>query len=568
MLTAAAILMSLDTKAVGGHHAPSGPAGAESMLFAESFREGAMLGAGVQPPVPGGDPLLAAGGQGNVVAAELTAQDAALAGTKPMVGKAGLIKDATVATKTLPQAVVGKTAILSDGKVLSSIEALQAKTKIAGNASAVAQGKTAESQPAAGDAKIVAQGAQPDATDATDATETVEDAEKDVTATATPVASDVEAKVVMGEQDKTVAPVSPHDAASTIAEAKGHEGSAKAIKAARPEEKQDKSEVVPQNAGSAQAAAATVTVPSVSPAVNAQQQSAASVVQNDDAAAPVLSAGTKQNIGATGEAKRKGAHEAVAAKKPEENVASVSAPDNDTAPHKVETDDKKVTADVTSGDGAKIQDAGAAAFTAHLVHAETSVVSAGSAVMHGAGVQAGNPAVHDGTAMPGNMRGTDAARTSEAAPQMLQATPNMLEVGVASGTHGWLKIRAEMSGGGVVNASLSPASSSAQDMLHRELPSLTAYLQSEHVAVHTVVVQPVAAAGAMSREFGGRMNGDGGGQSLQNGAGGGEGRQERAGNPLNRMSASVAYRGLAESGDELLSPTVYMAGRSWLSVRA
>ena len=68
---------------------------------------------------------------------------------------------------------------------------------------------------------------------------------------------------------------------------------------------------------------------------------------------------------------------------------------------------------------------------------------------------------------------------TEPMPRTLSASPTALEVGIPDGTHGWLKVRAEMADGGVVNASVSAASPASQEMLHRELPSLTAYLQSE-----------------------------------------------------------------------------------------
>jgi hypothetical protein len=34
------------------------------------------------------------------------------------------------------------------------------------------------------------------------------------------------------------------------------------------------------------------------------------------------------------------------------------------------------------------------------------------------------------------------------------------------------------------------------------------------------------------------------------------------------MSANVEYRSVTEASEEYVSPTIYMAGRSWLSVRA
>lgn len=70
----------------------------------------------------------------------------------------------------------------------------------------------------------------------------------------------------------------------------------------------------------------------------------------------------------------------------------------------------------------------------------------------------------------------------------LLATPTALEVGVPSGTQGWLRIRAEVSGSGEVNASLSTASSAATETLHTQLPALNAFLHSEQIAATTTVL--------------------------------------------------------------------------------
>jgi hypothetical protein len=156
----------------------------------------------------------------------------------------------------------------------------------------------------------------------------------------------------------------------------------------------------------------------------------------------------------------------------------------------------------------------------------------------------------------------------DAAPRTLMASPTALEVGVPNGTHGWLKIRAEMTSGGMVDASLSTSSSSGQEMLHRELPSLTTFLQNEHVAVNTVVVQPAATAGADFRGLAGGMNGDGRGQA-QSGSQGGESRQETAGALLNHSESAKSYVSVPGiGGNDLLSPASYVGGGGWLSVRA
>lgn len=164
--------------------------------------------------------------------------------------------------------------------------------------------------------------------------------------------------------------------------------------------------------------------------------------------------------------------------------------------------------------------------------------------------------------------GTFGGAQVDAAPRTLSASPTALEVGVPNGTHGWLKIRAEMTSGGVVDASLSTSSSSGQEMLHRELPSLTTYLQNEHVAVNTVVVQPSGGAGAGFPGLAGGMNHDGRGQA-QSGSQGGESRQETASAVLNHTESARSYLSVPGiGGDDLLLPASYAGGGSWLSVRA
>ena len=152
----------------------------------------------------------------------------------------------------------------------------------------------------------------------------------------------------------------------------------------------------------------------------------------------------------------------------------------------------------------------------------------------------------------------------------LTATPTTLEVGVANGTHGWLKVRAELTDG-TVNASLSAASSAGQEMLHRELPSLTAYLQSERVGVSSVVLH-ASTAEPGTGQFAGGMEGDAGrGQMQQSGGQSGDSRQgtemtafsDRADETLSfdQMSGVDAAGWLAPAGGTARSG-------GWLNVRA
>jgi len=150
---------------------------------------------------------------------------------------------------------------------------------------------------------------------------------------------------------------------------------------------------------------------------------------------------------------------------------------------------------------------------------------------------------------------------------MLAATPTSLEVGIQNGTHGWLKVRAEMTDGGVVNASVSAASSAGQEMLHRELPAITAYLQEEKVAVNAVIVHAPSAAGTDARSSSGT---DGaGGQTPQRSNEGEQQHQSLRKTTLNGSEETIPYRslqGVVEDGS--LPLAAYVNGGSWLSVRA
>jgi hypothetical protein len=156
------------------------------------------------------------------------------------------------------------------------------------------------------------------------------------------------------------------------------------------------------------------------------------------------------------------------------------------------------------------------------------------------------------------------AASTDGMPRMITATPTTLEVGIPNGTHGWLKVRAEMADGGI-NASVSAATSAGQEMLHRELPSLTAYLQQEKVAVNTVVIHTTATENSESRGSGAGLNG-GGGQTPQKNNEGGEQLQRPGQVAANRTDGTISYPEIGEDG---LSPLpIHAGGGSWLSVRA
>ncbi|WP_188757717.1 hypothetical protein [Edaphobacter acidisoli] len=140
----------------------------------------------------------------------------------------------------------------------------------------------------------------------------------------------------------------------------------------------------------------------------------------------------------------------------------------------------------------------------------------------------------------------------------LVATPTVLEVGIPNGTQGWLKVRAELANGGI-NASLAAASPGGQEMLHRELPALTAFLQQEKVAVSSLVVQSPMTGGF--RDLSGGAGGFAGGQTQQQ-------NQGRAGSTGAAFTEGGVHPDLNMQADEVLTAMQYPSGGSWLSVRA
>jgi len=124
-----------------------------------------------------------------------------------------------------------------------------------------------------------------------------------------------------------------------------------------------------------------------------------------------------------------------------------------------------------------------------------------------------------------------------------------------------------MTEGGVVNASVSAASSAGQEMLHRELPALTAYLQEEKVAVNAVIVHAPSASGSDPRSS---SAADGaGGQTPQKSNEGEEQRQSLRKPALNGSDGPMTYRSLTGvDADGSLPLATYASGGSWLSVRA
>jgi hypothetical protein len=172
----------------------------------------------------------------------------------------------------------------------------------------------------------------------------------------------------------------------------------------------------------------------------------------------------------------------------------------------------------------------------------------------------------------------------------LLATPTTLEVGVPSGTQGWLRIRAEVGAPGEVNASLSAASSGGRDLLHSQMPALNAFLHSEQLAVTatlaergTGISQSGAAFGSGGLGSGGLGSGGlgsgglgsdasgGSNASLLHGGGAQSGESQReAGNVTGSdLVPSYAARSAASEATGTLSSGTSTSGDSgrWLNVR-
>ena len=214
------------------------------------------------------------------------------------------------------------------------------------------------------------------------------------------------------------------------------------------------------------------------------------------------------------------------------------------------------------------------------IAAAASVVAVDGSVVQGVGQKVSSGFGHEG-GLRAHTADASVARTQEEAGgeaaqvndghRMLSSTPTSLEVGVANGSHGWLKIRAELTDGGTVNASVSAATSAGQEMLHRELPSLAAYLRSEGLGVNTVAVHATATA-TEARDFSGGVSGGEQHGQTQGGSQGGEAGQGVTGIDADRLEESTSLVRVEGSGEDALSSAVYgeggLGGGAWLSVRA
>lgn len=148
----------------------------------------------------------------------------------------------------------------------------------------------------------------------------------------------------------------------------------------------------------------------------------------------------------------------------------------------------------------------------------------------------------------------------------MTATPTALEVGVPGGTHGWLKVRAELAGDGAVHASVSSSTVAGTEMLRRELPTLTSYLHQEQVRVSSIAVHAPQSPTDLSN----LASGDGRGHGMSGGSP--DPQRQQAGEQ--RMPAAATREGIlhevsqADGDTDGLLSTGYGVAGGWLSIRA
>ncbi len=178
-----------------------------------------------------------------------------------------------------------------------------------------------------------------------------------------------------------------------------------------------------------------------------------------------------------------------------------------------------------------------------------SLITSGSGTLKGDGVPHAEAALR----AAGN-----ASEISE--PRTLVASANALEVGVGGGSHGWLRVRAELGHTGEVKASLIASSAGSVTALSRELGALTEFLRSESVGVTSLAVTAPERHSAMhGATTGSGSASEGGGRS------GKESRHDAQG--LSGKAQPEKVWDEAALASWPLGMSVPVAGGSWLNVR-
>lgn len=150
--------------------------------------------------------------------------------------------------------------------------------------------------------------------------------------------------------------------------------------------------------------------------------------------------------------------------------------------------------------------------------------------------------------------------------EVVKSTATVLEVGIASGVHGGLKIRAELTNDGRINASVSSPSHSGQQMLRNELSSMTTFLRSEDIKVSSLTVREMAQTssdGSLPGESTSGMNRNQSDQQQR-----GESDTSPRGMSKPDRDGFVMHDGSEIGKDNWLIPMQYARVTSWLSVMA
>jgi hypothetical protein len=144
--------------------------------------------------------------------------------------------------------------------------------------------------------------------------------------------------------------------------------------------------------------------------------------------------------------------------------------------------------------------------------------------------------------------------------------PSQLEVGLQGGGLGWLKVRAELTNTGEVNAYIRGSSADSASLLQMQVPKIEAYLGAQDVAVRSVQVET-----AQMHTPGAGVGGDGNAAS-DNGAAQPQSRRSNRGSDAG-MDALTSVDAIDEevmpSQMVMNQNSIAMTGTgNWLSVRA
>ncbi len=151
--------------------------------------------------------------------------------------------------------------------------------------------------------------------------------------------------------------------------------------------------------------------------------------------------------------------------------------------------------------------------------------------------------------------------------QTLIATPHVVEIGVANDTHGWLRVRAELTKSGELNGVVLTNSTTGASALRGELTAMSTFLQGEAIGLKSLVIQATAASHGLQS---GEQSAASGGQPRQ------AGNQEEQANARAQTNAamgelqnpgawSVADTGFGRTPGPALDLASGLGG--WLSVR-